>query len=171
MEDKSDYSTNRCGVIRTGTSANCNLTRDRNRLDFTLLVRTRSEKAYLYWIKENMLDPHKDEFQDAKVVSDSRYLYLSFTHRPSQMLVSLNVNNIAGVFNSQLISHFNSLDHRVHRLSIFLLKWHRHFLISKDHTGTQGKPMQLLSVYAVQLMLLTWLQQNGQIAKLDLSDL
>lgn len=112
-------------LIRTGTSANCNLTKHRNRVDFTLLVKTQNVKTYLEWVKKQVIDPYPGEFSEVQVVSETRYLFLSFVHNPTQMVVSLNVNNIAGIFNCLLISHFNSVDLRVHRLSIFMLRWHQ----------------------------------------------
>ena len=42
-------------LVRTGTAANCNLTKGRNQIDYTLLIRTRSNKAYLHWLKERVL--------------------------------------------------------------------------------------------------------------------
>ena len=79
-------------------AANCNLTKDRNRVDFTLLVKTRSEKAYLHWIKESIIDKHADEFRDQKISMDTKYMYLSFLHKQTGLTVLINVNNIAGIF-------------------------------------------------------------------------
>jgi hypothetical protein len=55
-------SAQQCVLVRVGTSANCNMTKDRNRVDFTLLARTKSDKAFLYWVKESIIDLHPEEF-------------------------------------------------------------------------------------------------------------
>lgn len=101
--------------------------------------------------------------------NETKYVHLTFVHRRTGLIVSLNVNNTAGVFNSQLISHFNQTDKRFHKLSIFLLRWHKAFLIQESYTANSGKPMHLISVYALQLMLLTWMQEHQQMAKFDFS--
>jgi hypothetical protein len=78
--------------------------------------------------------------------------------------VALNANNITGVFNSQLISHFNQVDSRFHKLSIFFIRWHKaflHFSFPKMSFPGYGQPQHLINVYALQLMLATWMQHIG----------
>ena len=94
-------------------------------MDFTLIIKTPSEKEYLLWVKTAVLDPHKDEFADLQIFTETKYIKISFTHRETDLHVSLNVNNIAGVFNSMLIAYYNSIDVRFHKISVFMLRWHR----------------------------------------------
>lgn len=99
--------------------------------------------------------------------NDTKYVHLSFKHLRTGLNISLNVNNTAGVLGSLLISHFNQTDRRFHKLSIFLLRWHKEALSQDFNHASSGKPMHLVSVYALQLMLLTWMQVNRQMATFD----
>lgn len=153
---------------RVGTTVNCNLTKDRNRVDFTVIVKTPSEKDYLLWVKTAVLDLYPSVFADLQIFTETKYMKISFSHRETDLQVSLNVNNIAGVFNSMLIAHFNSIDVRFHRISVFMLRWHRQFLQFREPSDSQhAKPLHILSVYSLQMMLATWMQHTGQMARIN----
>jgi len=103
----SEFDKQQWALVRTGTTANCNLTKERNRVDFTIIIKTRSEKAYLHWLKEALFEQHPAEFTEVQILTETKYIRISFVHAQTGLKVSLNVNNIAGIFNSKLIGHFN----------------------------------------------------------------
>ena len=151
-------------LVRTGTTANCNLTKDRTRVDFTILIKTRSEKAYLHWLKENLFEQHPAEFTELQILTETKYSRISFVHAQTDLKVSLNVNNITGIFNSKLIGYFNLVDIRFHKLSILLIRWHKDFLHFKEQQfvfPSYVKTQHIINVYALQLMLATWMQHIG----------
>lgn len=114
-----------------------------------------------------MLDHFQSEFTDLQIYTETKYMKVSFTHKQTELQVSLNVNNIAGVFNSLLIAHFNQIDERFHKLSVFLLRWHRSFLQFRETQYQHTKPLHIMSVYALQMMLVTWMQHVNQMARFD----
>jgi len=44
-------------------------------------------------------------------------------------------------------------------------------MLNKEVNSCMGRPMQLVSMYALQQMLITWMQHIGQMAKIDLTSL
>lgn len=97
--------------------------------------------------------------------------------------MSINANNVSGFFNSQLIGYFNQADQRFHKLSIFMIRWHKEYMQHTDHylndlrlTGiknyikcrnTLSKTMHVVSIYVLQLMLVTWMQHIEQMSRFD----
>ena len=159
-----EFDNQQWALVRTGTTANCNLTKDRTWVDFTILIKTRNEKAYLHWLKEVLFEQHPAEFTELQILTETKYSRISFVHAQTDLKVSLNVNNITGIFNSKLIGYFNLVDIRFHKLSILLIRWHKDFLHFKEQQfvfPSYVKTQHIINVYALQLMLATWMQHIG----------
>ena len=125
----------------------------------------------MHWLKEALFEQHPTEFTEPQILTETKYIRISFVHAQTDLKVSLNVNNIAGIFNSKLIGHFNSVDVRFHKISILLIRWHKDFLHFKEQQfvfPSRVKPRQIINVYALQLMLATWMQHIGEMCKFEL---
>ena len=84
--------------------------------------------------------------------------------------MSINANNVSGFFNSQLIGYFNQADQRFHKLSIFMIRWHKEYMQHTDHYLNDlrlSKTMHVVSIYVLQLMLVTWMQHIEQMSRFD----
>jgi DNA polymerase sigma len=118
----------------------------------------------LHWLKEALFEQHPAEFTELQILTETKYIRISFVHAQTDLKVTLNVNNIAGIFNSKLIGHFNSVDVRFHKISILLIRWHKEFLHFKDLQfafPSHVESHHLINVYSLQLMLATWMQHIG----------
>jgi len=78
---------------------------------------------------------------------------IKYEDAKTSMDVDLNVNNILGVYNSDLIYTYCMIDQRFHILGIFLKNWAKGVNIIGGANG-------LLSSYALTLMLIAFLQSR-----------
>jgi hypothetical protein len=90
--------------VRTGTAANCNLTRDRTTIEFTLITNTRSPKAFLHWLKETVCVKFSDHFKEAQISTDDKFPALTLTDNETSLKARITVNNLLGLCAAHLIS-------------------------------------------------------------------
>ena len=110
-------------------------------------------------------------------------MHLSLYLRGVKAKIRLTLNSIIDLCTTRLISSYNEIDQRFHKLSIFMQAWRTSYLRQEAEGQISGKEPansemsayrseidlressfsseHLVSLYALQLMLITFMQSRG----------